>query len=82
MEQIKNILLGPLYSLRLEDLGRWDRFRVNCGACGHSALLNPADLRHRWPGYSRVLDLQRKLRCTLCGNRSGNRLNIGRLTRD
>jgi len=34
----------PLYAARIEDLGPGDFVKVDCGACGHTALLAPAFL--------------------------------------
>lgn len=82
MEQIKNITLGPRYDLRLEDLGRWHRFEAVCSACRRRRIIHPDSLRKRWPGYTRVTELERLLHCTGCDNWDNNRLNIGRLMRD
>lgn len=82
MEHLKNISIGPRYAVRLEDLGTWDRFEASCLACRHKKVLHPDIFRRRWPGYTRVIELEKKLRCESCGNREGNSLKIGRLKRD
>lgn len=82
MEHIKNIILGPRYEVRLQDLGRWDRLEATCSRCRHQAIIDPAYLRQRWPGYTRVIELEGKLRCTACRNHDGNTLKTGRLVRD
>ena len=62
--------MAPLYAARIEDLGPSDFVKIDCAACGHTALLKPAFLvplvlepRHR------VLDLKDRLRCRGCGVR-------------
>ena len=82
MELLKRISLGPLYEVRLEDLGRWDRFEASCLQCRNRNIIDPDLLRQRWPGYTRVVELEKKLRCTACGNRYGNTLKVGRLARN
>jgi hypothetical protein len=34
----------PLYAARIEDLRPGDFVKIDCGACGHTALLAPAFL--------------------------------------
>jgi ribosomal protein S27E len=60
----------PLYAARIEDLGSGDFVKIDCGACGHTALLTPAFLTQLGlePGR-RVLDLKDKVRCRGCGVR-------------
>jgi hypothetical protein len=49
----------PLYATRIEDLGRGDFVKVDCAACGHTALLTPAFLaRLGLEPRHRVLDLK------------------------
>ena len=81
-ERLTPVTLGPLYDVRLEDLGRWDRFEAACLQCRNRTIIDPERLRQRWPGYTRVIELERKLRCQNCGNRDGNSLKICRLKRD
>lgn len=82
MERIENVTLGPLYSVRLEDLRRFHRLEANCAACGRRTVIDPALLKAELPGYTRIIDLERKLRCQGCGNREFNTLRVGRLKRD
>jgi hypothetical protein len=61
----------PLYAARIEDLGSGDFVKVDCAACGHTALLTPAFLsRLGLSPLRRVLDLQDRVRCRACGLRS------------
>jgi hypothetical protein len=39
-------------------------------------------LQHSRPPYTRLLDLERKLRCNSCGNRQGNTLSVSMAPRD
>jgi hypothetical protein len=57
----------PLYAARIEDLGPGDFVKVDCAACGHTALLAAAFLNRL--GLSqrhKVLDLKDKVRCRGC----------------
>jgi len=59
----------PLYAARVEDLGPGDFVRVECMACSHDELLPPDKLRIKGvplPPDTRVLDLERMLRCREC----------------
>jgi hypothetical protein len=49
----------PLYAARIEDLGSGDFVKIDCAACGHTALLTPAFLaRLALEPRHRVLDLK------------------------
>ena len=48
----------PLYAARIEDLGPGDFVKIDCVACGHTALLTPAFLARLGLGpRQKVLDL-------------------------
>jgi len=82
----------PLYAARIEDLGRGDFAKVDCAACGHTALLvreadrlalraklAPTFLNHL--GLSqrhKVLDLKDRVRCRGCGVRGRAVVSIKR----
>jgi hypothetical protein len=60
----------PLYAARMEDLGPGDLVKVDCGACGHTALLAPAFLsRLGLSPLRKVFDLKDRVRCRGCGAR-------------
>jgi hypothetical protein len=61
----------PLYAARIEDLGPGDFVKFECAACGHDALIPPSSLLNglRLPPATRVLDLERRLRCRECDER-------------
>jgi hypothetical protein len=60
--------MPPRSALRLDDLRPW-----------HVAA---ALLQHGRPPHTRVLDLERKLCCTGCGNRRGNTLTVSMAPRN
>lgn len=56
----------PLYAARVSDLGTDDILRIDC-ACGHIAELTLLNLKTAGiPPESKVLDLQRQLKCQSC----------------
>jgi hypothetical protein len=60
----------PLYAARIEDLGPGSFVKLDCPACGHTALLTPASLaRLGLEPRQRVLDLKDRARCRGCGVR-------------
>jgi hypothetical protein len=79
MEREKVITIGPRYAVRLDDLAADHRLSVKCRACGHSAGMDPATLRCRFPAYTRLIVIEKKLRCQACGNDEGNVLKVERI---
>jgi len=59
--------MRALYEARIEDIGRFDRVKVECD-CGRTALL-PPDAFNGLPNYVHVTDLKRRLRCESCGQK-------------
>jgi hypothetical protein len=60
----------PLYAARIEDLGPGDFVKIDCAACGHTALLTPVFLARLGLKASRkVLDLKNQVLCRGCGVR-------------
>lgn len=74
MEHSKNI--GPRYAIRLRDLRAWHRVTARCFKCGHTCALTADYLTWERPPHGFLAELERKLRCTLCGNREGNTLEV------
>jgi DNA-directed RNA polymerase subunit RPC12/RpoP len=72
MEQNAN--MPPRYAIRLGELRHWHVITVSCPACGHKGRLDATTLGRGRPDYTRLLDLERKLRCRSCGNREDNRI--------
>jgi hypothetical protein len=80
VEQNKNI--PPRYAIRLDDLRAWHVIVASCAACGRRTHIDARLLRHGRPPYTRLLDLERKLRCGSCGNHQGNTLSVSMASRN
>jgi hypothetical protein len=80
VEHNKNI--PPRYAIRLDDLRAWHVVVATCGVCRKRTHINARLLQHGWPPYTRLLDLERKLRCTSCGNHQGNTLSVSMAPRN
>ena len=72
----------PRYAFRLEDLRVFDLVRSSCHACGHKAIIPNAALRQGRPGYTRLISLERQLRCRKCGARGRASLEVEFRPRD
>ncbi len=73
--------IGPRYAIRLADLRDWHVIGVICEGCRHRARVPPKLLTAGRPGHTRLIDLERKLVCSACGNRHGNRLSVTMMDR-
>ena len=80
MEQKTNI--SPRYAIRLADLRHWHVITVSWPACGHKGRLEAMALGRGQPDYTRLMDLERRLRCRSCGNRQDNRLLVSMASRE
>ena len=80
MEQKGNI--PPRYAIRLADLRRWHMITVSCPTCGHKGRLDVTALGDGRPDHTRLMDLERKLRCSSCGNRQDNRILVTMASRE
>jgi hypothetical protein len=65
--------MPPLYAFRLEDLRAFHLVRASCHACAHKAIIPHAALRQGRPGYTRLTDLERQLRCRKFAGREAGR---------
>jgi hypothetical protein len=81
-EQIRNNLGKPLYDYRLEDLREWHVVEVRCGGCGRRETIPHRRLHRGRPAYTKLLDLQFKLKCTRCGARQGHAISVRPMDRD
>lgn len=72
----------PRYAVRLADLRRWHRITATCPNCGRKSRLEAASFGHGLPLHTRLGDLERRLVCTACGNRQGNRIIIAMAPRE
>jgi hypothetical protein len=59
--------MPPRYAFRLEDLRVFHHVRASCHACGHKAIIANAALLQGRPGYTRLMSLERQLRCPVLG---------------
>jgi hypothetical protein len=66
----------PRYAFRLEDLRVFHLVRASCHACGHKAIVPNSALRQGRPGYTRLMALERHLRCRKCGARGTASLDV------
>ena len=74
--------MPPRYAFRLEDLRVFHQVGANCHACGHKAIIPNAALVQGRPGYTRLTDLERQLRCQRCGARGKATLELEFRPRD
>ena len=61
--------MPPRYAFRLEDLRVFHLVRPSCHACGHKAIIPNAALLQVRSDYTRLMSLERQLRCRKCGVR-------------
>jgi hypothetical protein len=72
----------PRYAFRLEDLRIFHLVRAQCHACGHKAVIPNATLLQGRPGYTRLMALERQLRCRNCGVKGKASLDVEFRPRD
>jgi hypothetical protein len=72
----------PRHAFRLEDLRAFHLVRASCHACAHKAIIPNAMLLQGRPGYTRLMELERQLRCRKCGAHGRASLEIGFRPRD
>jgi DNA-directed RNA polymerase subunit RPC12/RpoP len=70
------------YDFRLEDLRVFHLVRASCHACAHKAIIPNATLQHGRPNYTRLISLERQLRCRNCGARGKASLDVEFRPRD
>jgi hypothetical protein len=80
VEHNKN--MPPRYAIRLDDLRAWHVIVATCAVCRKRTHIDARLLQHGRPPYTRLLDLERKLRCSSCGNRHGNTLSVSMAPRN
>jgi hypothetical protein len=72
----------PRYAFRLEDLRVFHLVRAHCHACGHKAIVPNTTLQQGRPGYTRLMSLERQLRCGKCGTKGKASLDVEFRPRD
>jgi len=68
----------PRYAFRLEDLRVFHLVRANC----QKAIVPNTVLLQGRPGYTRLMSLERQLRCRKCGARGKASLEVELRPRD
>jgi hypothetical protein len=63
----ERIILGPRYTVRLEDLRAEHAVMIECVACRRRALVAPHRLHERFAGYERMSQIAAAMRCKCCG---------------
>ena len=74
--------MPPRYAFRLEDLRVFHQVRASCRACGHKAIIPNTALLQGRSGYTRLMSLERQLRCAKCGARGKASLDVKFRPRD
>ncbi len=74
--------MPPRYAFRLEDLRTFHLVRASSHACARKAIIPNAALLQGRPGYTRLVSLERQLRCRNCGARGKASLDVEFRPRD
>ncbi len=74
----ERVILGPRYSVRLEDVNATDAVDAECMGCGRNWRIAPHRLHDRYQGYVRLQQIGREMRCTNCGTGSAIVWNVVR----
>jgi hypothetical protein len=77
-----SVTVPPRYAFRLEDLRVFHLVRASCHACAHKVIIPNALLLPGRPGYTRLVSLERQLRCRKCGARGKASLEVELRPRD
>lgn len=75
-------IAGPKYAVKLRDLRNWHILTAVCPKCRHRARVRMWQLKVGRPDHTTLLDVQRLLRCTRCGNRDSNTILVELADRD
>ena len=68
--------MPPRYAFRLEDLRVFHLVRASCHACGRKSIIPNATLLKGRAGYTRLMSLERQLRCQKCRARGKASLDV------
>ncbi len=74
----ERVILGPRYSVRLEDIQASDAVDAECLGCDWKWRIAPHRLHDRYQGYVRLQQIGREMRCAKCGAGSAMVWNVVR----
>ena len=74
--------LGPHRAMRVGELTDDHRLRVECVQCGHSGIVLAAYLHRRIKPQERLAAIEKRLKCTRCGEKGWAQWKIERATDD
>ena len=63
----QRIILGPRYSVRLEDVQATDAIEAECLNCGRKRLIAPHRLHARFQSYMLLQQIGKEMQCSVCG---------------
>jgi hypothetical protein len=72
----------PRDTFRLDDLRAFHLVRASCHACGHKAIIPNATVLQGRPGATRLVMVERRLRCRKCGAKGRASLEVEFRPRD
>ncbi len=73
--------LGPHYAIRVGNLRGWHVITGVCGRCRHRGGISLGEIVGGRPEHTKLIDLERNLVCSSCGNRHGNRFSVAMMDR-
>ena len=74
----ERVILGPRYSIRLEDVRATDAIDAECLGCGRTWRIAPHRLHDQYQSYMRLQHIGKEMRCTNCGADSAMIWNVVR----
>lgn len=63
------VIRGLKFAVRIEDMQAADVLCMTCTACGHGYRVAPHHLISRFPGFFKIIDVERFTVCRKCGTR-------------
>ena len=70
--EFEEICLGLKFQIRLRDLGDCEGLYIRCALCLHEGFLMQLALLCHHPPHMWIRDLEGRMRCSECGNRTLN----------
>jgi hypothetical protein len=63
----ERVILGPRYTVRLEEVQATDAIGAECIGCGRKWRIAPHRLHDRYQGFLRLQQIGKEMRCANCG---------------